>query len=278
MTAILLWASLALAAPAAGAGASSRHVRAELLSEMDAVRGGRPFWVGLRLEMEPGWHTYWKNPGDSGLATKLAWTLPEGFTAGPIEWPYPRAFTQGPVTSYGYEGEVLLPVQITPPAALAAGTRVSLAVRASWLECREACLPGRAALALALPAADQPSPSASAALFAAARRSLPADPAGWTFETREAGASLALDIRPPRAHRPLREAYFFSERPLALDHAARQRLVRADGGWRLELTAAPNAPRPLPGLLGVLVVTGTDGATEAVRVDARPAGATEEKR
>jgi thiol:disulfide interchange protein DsbD len=257
-----------------GAAAPSPHGQAQLVSEIESIQPGKPFWVGLRLRMAPGWHTYWRNPGDSGLATRLRWTLPDGFQAGPIEWPYPRVFSQGPVTSYGYEGEVLLPVRITPPASLSAG-QVSLATRADWLECQEACIPGRAELSLVLPVRPAtPSPSAAwAPAFAEARRQLPVEPTGWTFDAQETREKVLLLIRTPRSREPLREAYFFPDQPLVIDHAAPQTLSRAGGAWRLELAPAPNARRPLGGLSGVLVTGDQGGHNEAVRVEARSAGA-----
>jgi hypothetical protein len=101
----------------AGAGAeggpatAGRHVRASLVAEADAAQPGRSLLVGFRLEMEPGWHTYWRNPGDSGLPTKVRWELPEGFSAGELQWPRPIRFATGPLVSYGYEHEVLHPVR-----------------------------------------------------------------------------------------------------------------------------------------------------------------------
>ena len=264
MTSILLWAAALAAAPA-----PTRHVRADLVSEVESVRAGTPFAVGLLLRMSPGWHTYWRNPGDSGLATRLVWTLPEGFHAGPIEWPYPRTFSQGPVTSYGYEGEVLLGVAITPPASLPAGAHVSLGARVDWLECREACLPGRAELTLVLPVRSEPSAPAPAwaGAFAEARRRLPGDGRGWTLFARETADRWVLVIRPPRAEGPLRTAYFFPERGQVLEHAAPQKLARGRDSYRLELLPAPNAPRGEL-LTGVLVVETAGGRTAAVRVDA----------
>lgn len=100
--------------------------------------------------MDEHWHTYWKNPGDSGLGTKLTWTLPEGFTAGPIVWPYPRLIPTPPLASYGYDHQALLLVQITPPAQLAAG-EVTLRAKASRLMCMDVCIPGKAEVSLTLP-------------------------------------------------------------------------------------------------------------------------------
>ncbi len=265
---------IALALSCALAAGPPRHVQAQLVSEVASVRAGEPFWVGLHLRMAPGWHTYWRNPGDSGLATRLRWTLPAGFQAGEIQWPYPRVFSQGPVTSYGYAGEVLLSVEVTPPASLVPG-EVTLAARADWLECEQVCLPGRADLSLVLPVRAAASTSAPtwATAFADARRRLPAPPAGWAFDVRETQEKVSLVIRPPRSREPLHDARFFPDEPLVIDHAAPQTLVRDKGAWRLELTPAPNARRPLAALGGVLVIGGTGGQNEAVRVEARRAGA-----
>ena len=263
----------------------SKHVQARLVAEVESIRPGQPFQAGLHLRMDAEWHTYWKNPGDSGLPTRLAWKPPDGFQAGAIEWPYPVTFRQGPVVSYGYAEEVLLPVTITPPASLAAGTSVTLAARADWLECREACLPGRTELSLVLPVrAEAPRPSAPwGPAFAAARARLPQAAAGWTFESRETPERIVLVVRPPRAQGEIRQASFFPDRGQVIDHAADQAWTRAPGAagsYRLEMTPAPNAPRPLGGgaLEGVLVVESPGGRT-AVRVDAKsaPAPAKEKK-
>ena len=121
-------------------------VRAELVSEVVSVQPGRPFWVAVRLGMKEGWHVNWINPGDAGLAPHVAWVLPEGFTAGDIQWPYPERFVLPELLILGYKKNVLLMVEIRPPADLAAN-RVELQARVEWLACREACIPGEARLA-----------------------------------------------------------------------------------------------------------------------------------
>jgi len=94
----------------------AEHVTARLVSSVSAIQPGQPFEVALRLEIEDHWHTYYKNPGDSGLATSIQWELPEGFEAGEIQWPNPMRLSFGPLTNFGYEGTVLHVVTITPPA------------------------------------------------------------------------------------------------------------------------------------------------------------------
>ena len=109
-----------------GAGAWSVHGQAvrtdymetELVVETTSVKPGQPFWAGLWMKMDEHWHTYWRNPADSGLPTKIHWTLPEGFRAGEINWPYPQKIELDILASYGYEGETLLLVEFTPPADL----------------------------------------------------------------------------------------------------------------------------------------------------------------
>src|SRR5713226_4014859 len=103
------------------------NVRAELLADVAAVKPGEPFWVALRQTIRPKWHTYWKNPGDSGLPTEIAWKLPEGVKAEPIVWPTPTLISAGGgVINYGFSNDLLLMVKITPPANLA-GDALTLA-------------------------------------------------------------------------------------------------------------------------------------------------------
>src|SRR4030095_14072278 len=147
----------ALAAPGAVAAAPVRtaHVEAELVSVTTALVPGAPLTVALRLKMDKGWHTYWQNPGESGLPTTLAWQLPSELKAGPIQWPPPRALPAGPLTNYGYEGEVLLLTDIAATSALSSNGPATLRARADWLVCKEICIPQGADLALTLPVQQQ---------------------------------------------------------------------------------------------------------------------------
>ena len=123
-------AALLLAGGGIAAPVKTAHVEAELVAATTALVPGEPVTVALRLSMEKGWHTYWQNPGDSGLPTTLAWKLPSGIEAGPIEWPAPRELPVGPLVNYGYEGEVLHLVELKPQRTLAIGDTVVLAARA----------------------------------------------------------------------------------------------------------------------------------------------------
>jgi DsbC/DsbD-like thiol-disulfide interchange protein len=239
------------------------HVRASILAEGDAVRPGRALTLGIRLEMQSGWHTYWRNPGDSGLATRVRWQLPAGFEAGEIRWPYPARFATGPLVSYGYAHEVLLPVEVRVPLSIE-GREVRIAGRVDWLECLEICVPGKAELSLSLPVRAEAAPGPHAGLFARARRRLPVRDPAWRFSASASGPVYSLSLRPPRPAE-LRGAYFYPVTPGLLEHASPQELKREGASYRLALARDPNGARA-DRLAGVLVADTAQG-TLALEVD-----------
>jgi thiol:disulfide interchange protein len=151
------------------------RVRAELLAYApEGVEPGKPLTLGLQLTHQPGWHTYWKNSGDSGQPTELQWSLPEGIGAGAIDWPTPKKIRIGSLANYGYEGTVLLPVplevsQLFKPDLLASSLNVKL--KAFWLVCKEECIPEEGEFALNIPV--KGSTALSAPAFAAAQAARP---------------------------------------------------------------------------------------------------------
>jgi thiol:disulfide interchange protein/DsbC/DsbD-like thiol-disulfide interchange protein len=127
------------------------EVRAELMVHApQGVSPGQPLWVGLNIAHQPEWHTYWKNSGDSGLPTQLTWTLPAGITAGEIAWPTPKKIPIGNLANYGYENTVLLPVPLTVAAGFSA-SQLTVQLSASWLVCKQECIPQEGEFTLTLP-------------------------------------------------------------------------------------------------------------------------------
>ena len=122
-----------------GPKAFAAHTTVELLLPASA-KPGDTVLVGVRLKMESGWHTYWKNPGEAGQATEIKWTLPPGVTAGEIQWPLPHKIPPTDVVTYGYEDEVVLLVPLKLESSLPAGL-LNLKGKVAWLECKESCLP-----------------------------------------------------------------------------------------------------------------------------------------
>jgi len=202
-------------------------VEVELVAEADAVAPGQPMRLGLRIRHDPQWHTYWRNPGDSGLPTQLVLDLPAGFRAGAIEWPAPQRLFIPPLANYGYEDEIVLPVPLQVPAAID-GERVRFAGRASWLMCREVCIPGDADVALELPVqrAGKAARSRFAALFDAADSRMPRERIAARVFADGDTLSIAL---PQRAA----SVEFFPYREGLLRNAEEQVLHAVDGGVRL---------------------------------------------
>ena len=129
----------------------TERVRAELVAHApDGLLPGRTVRLGLLITHQLHWHTYWRNSGDSGLPTTLAWELPSGVSAGPIEWPTPQRLPIGPLVNYGYEGTVLLPVTLAIPPGFASPT-LDVRLRGDWLVCKEICIPEFGEFSVQLP-------------------------------------------------------------------------------------------------------------------------------
>lgn len=243
-------------------------VQAELIADVKAVAPGMPFTVAFRMAMDDHWHTYWTNPGDSGLPPSLDWTLPEGFRAGELQHPPPTALPTPPFMTYGHEGDVLFLVTMTPPAEWHED-RITLRAEADWLVCRELCVPGYASLELELPVQKgmpRPDP-VPAARIEQARADLPAEPAGWQFHARQTPDRYRLHVLPPE---PLPDAditaAFFPHSARVIRHAAPQ-VVQSEGqGFVLDLEPlSPASPGP-ERLSGVLVLTRGTGR-QALQID-----------
>ena len=242
-------------------------VQAELVAAQSSVVPGQAFRLGLRLAHDPHWHTYWRNPGDSGLATQIAWSLPAGWVAGEIEWPAPRRIAIGPLANYGYEGEIVLPVTVQVPADAPGGRPVTISATAQWLVCKDVCIPGEASLALTLPVTAGPAaPSRHASLFEAAARAAPQGPA--------LRAALHVDEAARRASlvfaSDARSAEFFPfETGLVRPVAPQALLAAGDGQRRIELALAEEADAAaLRAMDGLVLVDGRALELRAQRVEA----------
>lgn len=128
------------------------------VADVTAILPGVPLHIGLHLRLEPGWYTYWRNPGDSGLPPDIRWTVPEGFKVGEILWPVPEMHTEEGITNYIYKPDVLLAVRITPPEQLEPGTMITFSADASWLLCMDRCITASGKFELVLPVAGKGKP------------------------------------------------------------------------------------------------------------------------
>src|SRR6266404_5341244 len=249
LASILRTAQLIALVTAFGAGSAARAVgppdpqelvQVELVAETASVASAATLWVDAHFTIKPGWHIYWRNPGDSGLPTAIQWDLPPGFSAGNILWPVPERFVQGGIGNYGYAGSADLLVPITAAKDLVPGSTAGLAGKASWLVCADICIPGSAKLSLSLPVAAGPlaADPAVAARFANIRRELPL-PA--PFEARFTADAHAYFLRVPESalvglHDPT--GMFFPNDDTLIDHAAETRATRRADGLEIVLPKA----------------------------------------
>ncbi|MEE7457494.1 thiol:disulfide interchange protein [Methylorubrum populi] len=266
----LTFAAPALAQGTLTAAKAKDLVRASLVAESEAVVPGRTATLGLHMVMKPGWHVYWRNPGDSGLPPEMAWRLPVGFSVGAVDWPVPERIPVQTLMNFGYEGAVTLLVPLTVPAKAAPGETVRLAGTLSYLVCEEICIPGSAELSLDLPVAASTEPaSGQAALFARARAALPEAAPGPVRTSRE-GDRLVLHLdRPGLSAESVSGAAFFPYAEGAIENAAPQDLTVDAAGLHLTLTPG-DAKQPPEALAGVLALTEA-GARKAFALGEAPA-------
>ena len=165
----------------------------DLIAEPKPIEPGRPFTVGLRFRPEPGWHIYWKNPGDSGMAPAVTWKLSEGYTAGPLQFPFPEKILAPPLVTYGYEMETLFLAEITPPAGQPVATKIRIAADLDWLVCKEICLPGKASLDLSV--SSQPKDNIDLqGLFDEIRREIPVQIPAVPVRAKVQGGFLEISV------------------------------------------------------------------------------------
>lgn len=265
--------AVALALPAVAAPVRTAHVEAELVPENTALTPGRPLTVALRLAMERGWHTYWQNPGESGLPTTLNWKMPGGLSAGPIQWPPPRALQVGPLTNYGYEGEVLLLTDVVAVPDFLSGRTVTLNARADWLVCKEICIPEGADLSLTLPVANAAEPDPRwAGPIAGTRAALARPLEGWNIAATGRGGEIELALTARAGAGDPGEVRFFPFSEGKIEASAPQRLAREGSTLKLTLPVASQRVGEFTRVAGVLAASKGFGDRSAATIDVPLAG------
>lgn len=253
----------------------SQPVKAQLIPEVLSVQPGKSFWIALRLQMEEGWHTYWKNPGDAGVPTSIQWRLPVGFAAGVLQWPYPETFLIGLDVSYGYEGEVWLLTEITPPATIKAGSSVSITAAVKWLACLEERLPGRADLMVKLPVREEDPEVDSiwSARFKNVREKIPESSTGWKIRASAENDRIRLFLVPPGEDRTeIKDVHFFPEQEYLIDAVELQILKKTDEGFSLEIQKSEllkTWPARIQGVLFSSEGWGEPHGKKALRIDVK---------
>jgi thiol:disulfide interchange protein DsbD len=265
-----LWCFFAVLCAAAGTSAEihNQHAKVDLVAAKDAVAPGETAWLGLHFVLEPGWHIYWQNPGDSGEPPSVRWTLPAGFHAGAIEWPAPQRLGSGSVIDFGYSGEVLLMIPLATPANAAPGTRENLGAAAKWLVCCEICVPDQAPLSLTMNIVARPlhagrelPPGAALPLFERFRKLIPAAvPSNWKVTAISDGDDFILSVETGTAEE---HAAFYPFLPDPIENSAPQTAARLPKGVQLRLHKSDQVVKPVTMLKGVLELGDPQGRSVA---------------
>ena len=257
---MILALAVSLGATVPAGAQPARHVATELVADRQGVAPGETSHVALHQKIQTGWHTYWRNSGDSGEPTRITWDLPAGWRAGEIVWPTPRRIPVGPLMNYGYQDDVLLATPLTAPANARPGDKVTLRAQVSLLVCAEVCVPEDSTLTLDLPVTatgaseDAKWGQAIATALAAAPK-----PAGLAavFQARPVAVSLAVTgVALKGADKA--GAYFYPFDSTVIDHARPQAIERGPEGLTLTLTPgyAFQGGKTPASVAGVLAVGG----------------------
>lgn len=259
-----------MAFPQRGMAEETQHVQASLVSQYDAIVPYGETPIALKLDIAPGWHVYWQNPGDSGLAPQVTWqNLDEHLSLEIMPWPVPQKITTPPLASYGYETQVLIPFNLHLEQG-EPGQEVQLNALAEWLVCKEICLPEKQLVTLTLPTAEVASEVVGVAtLFKDTLKRIPLPgPSDITAETDGRFIDIILPVGTTEAlFVPSQEGVIYDagEQPLQqgrlripLDPAAAHDstylpglLLTPFGNWQIEpalkaVTALPAFDAPLP--------------------------------
>ncbi|GBQ87667.1 cytochrome c biogenesis thiol:disulfide interchange protein DsbD [Acetobacter nitrogenifigens DSM 23921 = NBRC 105050] len=253
---------------AESAVATTERDQAWLVSDSDTVQPGQPIRVGLHLALKPTWHTYWRNPGDAGEAPTLAVTL-SGAASGhgdAIAWPAPERLPDGPLMSYGYTGDVLLPVTVTPVAGTSDAQDVTVKAHAEWLVCAAVCVPEQGDFQMTLHSGAA-APSAQAPLF---ERATAARPLPSPFTSSITPTGLLQISGKGLSREAVSEAWFVPGAPGVVDQVADQKLTFNDEGLSLSLKPLDGFKTGSP-LEGVLLLRDKAGQQSALDMTAQPA-------
>lgn len=246
---------------------TSPRATVTLVSDVAAIAPGQPFRVALRQRMAPGWHVYWRNPGDAGQPPEMTLQLPEGWTAGELQFPAPHRIPFGPLVNFGYEDEAVFLMEVRPPADLVVGQTQRIEASADWLICERVCIPEEGRFTLDIPVEATPRLAAQV-LFAAAEAALPR-PSPFAVRIGFEGGRGAISLEGQGlSAASLREAFFFPLEQMVVENATPQPLMARDGGFTLGLTRAAG---PVPATVeGVVTITDAAGVRGAYWVSAVP--------
>jgi len=240
-----------------------------LIAEDESVDASQPFWVALDLKLQEGWHSYWKNPGDSGMPIQIEWTLPQGLAVRQFKWPYPRKFEQEGLIGYGYEENATFLVEIVPDGngvnSLEKLQAIDIAANIRWLACSDAlCRPGEDLVTLQLPVGEKAANDAHAKLFKDSRGALPTQ--GDVVAYEQKNGFIELEFKLPHQV-DIFAVDFFPEHKSVIDHAE-EVLLSSVGTENLQICLKESRRLQSNRLKGVaLLHSNTPPYRQAIEID-----------
>lgn len=251
------------------------NVEVELISNVSTIVPGRTFWVGLHMTMDEGWHTYWRNSGDSGLPTDIQWYLPKGFGAGDIQWSYPKRFdySQG-LSGYGYDGQVILFTEIWPPDELPVDEEFQINAQVRWLSCEEICVLGSAQFSISLIANNEEVQinERNHQLFMDEKQRWPILTDAWQITAFDNDDAYVLNVSPnAEISYDMNDLFFFPYRNDIIDHSAQQKFDHVKSGYQLTIPKTVLLKKTIQNIQGILVSSqgwGNDSGQQALFFDA----------
>jgi DsbC/DsbD-like thiol-disulfide interchange protein/cytochrome c biogenesis protein CcdA len=241
---------------------AENNISARLVAETAYPAPGQPILLAIDMQPKPGWHGYWKNPGDAGVGIALDWTLPKGATLGPMRWPVPERLVVAGLMNHVFNGDHALLLPLTLPRGIAPGTVLPLRAEAQWLACTDKiCVPERGTLSLDLTIGDGRITPDDRARFDAWRAKL-SIPLGSPAIFQREGDRLRISLPFP-ANAPLGDAWFYAATEDALAYAAPQTIVREGDRLVIETQAKGETPKLIEGVI-------SNGPSRGFDIVARP--------
>ena len=220
------------------------QMRAQLSADHGVAAPGKSLWVALSFDIKPGWHTYWRTPGDAGEPITIQWTLPAGVSAGPIQWPTPERFNYSGIAGFGYTGHATLLTELKIDPSVTAPAEILLKADVTWLSCSDVCIPedGSFSLPLKIDAAGAHRDTAENPVITAARKTLPR-PAPWPVTATRSGNILTITAGPGVSRQTLKSAAYFPYDGAIITNGANQDFHLRNGTLELKVELRPKADK-----------------------------------
>jgi len=236
--------------------AATEQVAARLVASVDAVHPSSEIYLGVNQRIIPHWHTYWSNPGDSGLPTTIEWSLPAGASASDILWPIPSRISLGTITNYGYSNEVTLLSKIRVPADAKIGETFTAQATVDWLVCHEECIPQQVQLSLNLPIVAATSPNGlGSPLILSTLAQLPVE-SPWPLQAKHIDGGFSLEIALTQEQiKQIKDIWFYPADWGVLVQNIPQAYHVTANGLAIQLKSGEAPLKPNQPLKGVLVIS-----------------------